>query len=243
MKKAAVAIVGYLMIGIVFVIFAPSFVIRQSIIYAGGALVFMLPIYFYLRIGKRGQQLVRRIRGLCFAKRTAQRKAKGLMISEGVRFHGKKSIKIGDNVSIDARAEFFPSDGGAQESSDFKIIVGDNVHIGAYNRFASVNKVEIEEDVLFAAFVHVTDHSHEFRDIELPIRNQGVFTKGDVKICKGAWLGLRCSILSGVTIGQNAVVAAGAIVTKDVPPYSVVAGCPARVIQEYDFNRKEWVNV
>ena len=72
---------------------------------------------------------------------------------------------------------------------------------------------------------------------------QGVFTKGPVRIKKGAWLGFRCNILSGVTVGEHSVIAAGAIVTKNVPPYSVVAGCPARVIKKYDFDKQEWIKV
>ena len=52
---------------------------------------------------------------------------------------------------------------------------------------------------------------------------------------------LRASILSGVTVGEHSVVAAGAVVTKDVPAYSVVAGCPAKVISRFNPERKEWV--
>lgn len=106
-----------------------------------------------------------------------------------------------------------------------------------------MNEVIIEDDVLFAAFVHVTDHSHDYRDVTKPVSKQGIFSKGPVVIKKGAWLAFGCHILSGVTVGENSVVAANAVVTKDVPPYSVVAGNPARVVSRFDFEQNNWVHV
>ncbi len=104
-----------------------------------------------------------------------------------------------------------------------------------------VAMLNLARNTHFAAYVHITDHSHEYRDISKPVIDQGVFTKGPVRIGKGSWIGLRASILSGVTIGEHSVVAAGSIVTKDVPAYSVVAGCPARVISHYDNETGKWV--
>ena len=64
------------------------------------------------------------------------------------------------------------------------------------------------------------------------IECQEAFSNGDIVICDDVWLGYRSTIMSGVTLGQGSVVAAGAVVTKDVPPYSIVAGIPARVIKK-----------
>jgi len=164
---------------------------------------------------------------------------KGLSVQSGVRMHNTECIKFGDNVSIGKYVDLFPV-GGKYES---KIIIGNNVSIGDYNRFASCNCVEIEDDVLFAAYVHITDHSHEFRDVDKPVIKQGIFSKGPVKIGKGTWLGYRSEVLSGVTIGEHCVIAAGAIVTKDIPAFSVAAGIPAKVIKKYDLEKKEWIDV
>lgn len=106
-----------------------------------------------------------------------------------------------------------------------------------------MNEVRIDDDVLFAAFVHITDHSHDYQDIALPINKQGVISKGPVHICRGAWLAFGCHVLSGVTVGEHSVVAANAVVTKDVPPYTVVAGNPARIVRQYDFESREWLPV
>lgn len=178
------------------------------------------------------------IRGKWFLFVTGGNVSNNLNIGKNVRFKNKKLLSVGNNSSIGNGAEFFPLEQGHPS----EIIIGDGVVIGDYNRFASMNSIVIEDNVLFAAYVHITDHSHEYRNPNIPVVKQGVFTKGGVRVCKGSWIGLRVSILSGVTIGEHSVVAAGSIVTKDVPAFSVVAGIPAKVIKRYDFDKKEWVN-
>jgi acetyltransferase-like isoleucine patch superfamily enzyme len=177
------------------------------------------------------------MRGLIFNLLKGSLKNTRLRISENVRITNKDRVQIGNNVTIGKNVDIFPV-GGAYPS---KVIIGNNVNIGDYNRFASCDCVEIGDDVLFAAYVHITDHSHEFKDINKPVVKQGVFSKGPVNIGNGSWLGYRSEVLSGVTIGEHCVIAAGAIVTKDVPPYSVAAGIPAKVIKRYDFDKEDWV--
>lgn len=202
--------------------------------------VFAAVFPIWLMIGNTcvWKKIVDHMRGWMFCLLRV-RKYNNLMISHDVLIKNPDCISFGKNCSIDEYASFYPL-GGKYPS---KIVIGNNVHIGSYNRIASATCVEIEDDVLFAAFVHITDHSHEFRDVSCPIHQQGINQKGSVKIGRGSWLGYRCNVLSGVTIGKHCVVAAGAVVTKDVPPYSVVAGCPARVIKKYDFERQRWVSV
>lgn len=184
-------------------------------------------------------KILNRMRGLIFNIQKGTVSNTGLRISKNVRITNKDRVQIGKNVTIGKNVDIFPV-GGSYPS---RVIIGNNVIVGDYNRFASCDCVEIGDDVLFAAYVHITDHSHEFKDINKPVVKQGIFSKGQVKIGKGSWLGYRSEVLSGVTIGEHCIIAAGAIVTKDVPSYSVVAGIPAKVIKKYDFNKKEWVNV
>lgn len=122
-------------------------------------------------------------------------------------------------------------------------MVGDNTIIGIRNSFAAINGVYIGNNVLFAGYVHVTDHSHGYEDITRPIEGQPLISKGPVVIEDDCWLGFNCEILSGVHIGRHCVVAAHAVVTHDVPAYSIVAGNPARVIKKYDENTKTWISV
>ena len=189
---------------------------------------------------KTGKETMCYIRGfvLSFKCQCISRKIK---VGNGVRIFHPENISFGKNVEILQEAVFAPF---ARKNKKFpsKIIVGNNVHFGVQDRIAAANQVVIEDDVLFAAFVHITDHSHEFHEVGKPILNQGIYSKGPVTIKRGAWLAFGCHILSGVTVGEYSVVAANAVVTKDVPAYSVVAGNPAKVISRYDFNAKQWVS-
>ena len=93
-----------------------------------------------------------------------------------------------------------------------------------------VGEIRIGNDVRIASHVMIIGADHRFDDPEKPIAKQGVVRRS-VVIEDDVWIAGRVNIIAGVTIGRGSVVAAGAVVTKDVPPYSVVAGVPARVIK------------
>jgi acetyltransferase-like isoleucine patch superfamily enzyme len=116
-----------------------------------------------------------------------------------------------------------------------KISIGNNVVIrpGTF-LFADEmpeGTITIEDDIGMGGGVHIYVTKHRFDLIGVPIKYQGYYQSKPVRICKGSWIGANSVILLGVTIGENAVVGAGAVVTKDVEPYTVVAGNPARVIR------------
>lgn len=120
------------------------------------------------------------------------------------------------------------------------IIIGRGTQIGSYNAIAAIDKITIGEFVLFGPYVHVNDHSHGYKDISKAIMHQPVTSKGPVVIEDGCWLGFGAHILSGVTIGRNSVIGANSLVTKDIPPFCVAVGNPAKVIKRYNFERKTW---
>lgn len=165
---------------------------------------------------------------------------KKLEIAKNVKIFHPEKVSFGDCCDVGEDTVFAPLCESGEERFPSLITVGNNVHFGTQDRIASMNSVVIEDDVLFAAFVHITDHSHEYRKVGMPIRSQSVYSKGAVRIKKGSWLGFGSHILSGVTVGEYSVVAANSVVTKDVPAYSVVAGNPARVISKYNFEEKRW---
>lgn len=107
------------------------------------------------------------------------------------------------------------------------LIIGDGTFIGRFVHINAWQQVVIEKNVLIAERVFISDADHRYDNIEIPIRLQGDFFKGSVFLKEGCWLGSGTVILPGVTIGRNSVVAANAVVTKDVPDYTVVAGVPA----------------
>lgn len=143
---------------------------------------------------------------------------KNLFIGKDVTFLNPSKITFGNNVGINQRAALCPLAHHNGKEYPSRITIGNNVSIGAYDRIASAYSVTLEDDVLLAAFVHITDHSHGYEDISVPINKQDIISKGPVVIKRGAWLGFGCHVLSGVTIGEGTVVAANAVVTKSTPP-------------------------
>lgn len=145
-----------------------------------------------------------------------------------------KGVGIGDDTYLGPVTEY------AGITYAPKIIIGEGTWVGKHCSIAAINGVEIGRHVLFAGYVHITDHSHGYEDITRPMMIQPLISKGPVLIDDDCWLGFSCEILSGVHIGKHSVVAARAVVTKDVPPYCIVAGNPARIVKQYNFETKQW---
>ena len=109
------------------------------------------------------------------------------------------------------------------------VIIGDHTRIGLHNTI--IGPVDIGSHVNLAQGITVSALNHNFSDTNKRIDEQGVSTN-QVTIEDDVWVGANAVILPGVTIGEHCVVAAGAVVTKDVPPHSLVAGVPAKVIKQ-----------
>lgn len=111
------------------------------------------------------------------------------------------------------------------------VIIGDHTRIGIHNTI--IGPVTIGDHVNLAQGITVTALNHNFSDTTKRIDEQSISTK-HVTIEDDVWIGANAVILPGVTIGQHAVVAAGAVVTTDVPANTVVGGVPARIIKKID---------
>jgi acetyltransferase-like isoleucine patch superfamily enzyme len=164
--------------------------------------------------------------------------AKNLCVyASPVMIRGAKKISVGDNVEIGvyARIDAITSyqKTGQRFNPDFRI--GNNVVINANCHIGCINKVEIGEYTTIGARTYITDHTHgtvEFEDLKLPPRHRKLYSKGPVIIGKYVTIGEGCAIMPGVIIGDHAVIGANAVVTKDIPPYSVAAGNPAKVLKQ-----------
>lgn len=143
-----------------------------------------------------------------------------------------RSISIGKKVLIrkGARLEAV----GEPDSQRPKITIGDGTAIQFYFHCGAAESVTIGKNVLISGRVYITDHDHVFDDPELPARNCSKLKSAPVVVEDGAWLGEGCVILKGVRVGERTVVGANAVVTKDVPPFTVVGGVPARVIRKIE---------
>ncbi len=107
------------------------------------------------------------------------------------------------------------------------IHIGKNVVIMPYFKCMSAGNVYIEDNTRIALNVSVITNNHDFYE-------RDILTIKDVHICKNVWIGAGATILSGITIGENAIVGAGSVVTKDVEANTVVVGNPAKVIKRLE---------
>lgn len=148
--------------------------------------------------------------------------------------YGLEHVSIGDNFTCGERFKLraFAEWMGGGYSPDIQI--GSNVSIESDCHISAIGSVRIDDGVLMASFVYISDHAHgddRFLDLDTPPLRRPLFSKGPVHICRNVWLGERVCVLPGVTIGEGSVIGAGSIVTHDIPPFSIAAGAPARVIK------------
>jgi len=120
------------------------------------------------------------------------------------------------------------------------VIIGNGTLIGMGN--VIIGPITIGSNVILAQNIVASGLNHEYKNIDIPICRQNV-TTSQIIIEDECWIAANAVITAGVTIGKHSVVAAGAVVTKNIPPFSVAAGNPARVIKQYDPVVKEWVKV
>lgn len=112
----------------------------------------------------------------------------------------------------------------------FRIKIGDNVQIGYGTILFSFKGISIGSNSGIAAQCYIIDTNHGIQRIDEPWMNQPLESES-IEIGEDVWIGTQCTILKGVKIGSHAVVAANSVVNKDVPPYAIVAGSPAKIIK------------
>lgn len=147
---------------------------------------------------------------------------------------GSKNIKIGDNTIIGKNCILGSWTQYNSTTYTPQIIIGNNCHIGEYSHISAIDSVMIGNGVLTGRYVYISDNNHGSTDYESllisPVERE-LSSKGIVKIGNNVWIGDKVAILSGVTIGDGAIIAANAVVTKDVPAFSIAGGVPARILK------------
>ena len=156
---------------------------------------------------------------------------KGSLLASGVKLLSPQHIKVGQHSSIMSHCvlETCPNAG-----LNPQLEIGNHVSLGEYSHITCARRVVIGDGVLTGRFVLITDNGHgnsSEEECSMPPLCRPVYSRGGVFVGNNVWIGDKATILPGVMIGEGAVVAANAVVTKDVPPYAVVGGCPAKVLK------------
>lgn len=187
--------------------------------------------------GIRHKLLFKEAKGILFVgKRVKIREHKKIRIKGSATIEdgcsinalSKKGITVGNNFSL-GRNSIIECTGVIRELGE-ELIIGENVGIAANAFIAMRGKVSIGDNTILGPNVSIHAENHNFEDINKPIRSQGATRRG-VVIGKDCWIGSKAVILDGVNIGNHVIVAAGAVVNKDVPDYAIVGGVPAKIIK------------
>jgi acetyltransferase-like isoleucine patch superfamily enzyme len=152
---------------------------------------------------------------------------------------GHARISLGDGVVVHPGAIISVVTEHEGISYDASLTIGNGVRIGCDLVISCCGEIRLGDYVLAADRVFIGDTFHRYRDATRPILHQALEDPRPVTIEAGAFLGVNSAILPGVTVGEGAFVAANAVVAKDVPPRSLVAGNPAAIVRQWD--GRAWV--
>jgi acetyltransferase-like isoleucine patch superfamily enzyme len=156
-----------------------------------------------------------------------------------VKFENIKCIEIGKHCNFEKRTIFRCFDNNGKKS---KLIIGNNFNGNNDLKIFCCGEVTIGDNVSAAGSVFITSENHGLNPLT-PSFNDNPLEVAPVKIGDGVWLGEKVIILPGVEIGEKAIIGAGSVVTKNIPPYSIAVGNPARVIKKWDFDKKKYLKV
>jgi acetyltransferase-like isoleucine patch superfamily enzyme len=141
---------------------------------------------------------------------------------------GLEGLRLGSRVNVGAYSRLVVGTDIARPGSYIRI--GDNAGIGEYSSIGGSGGVSIGANTIIGQYFSAHPENHNHEDLTRPIRTQGT-TRAPISIGEDCWFGARVTVLAGVTIGDGCVIAAGSVVTRDIPARSIAAGIPARVIR------------
>ena len=170
-----------------------------------------------------------------FIKKRFIKKGQNTFICKPFRIDQPKQIKIG--------REGYVGDDSTLSCYGGKLTIGDNFYATRNLNVYCGEEIEIDADVLIGSYVLITDLSHGINpEDEKNYQKQAITTK-PVFIGKGCWLGDKVSVLPGTHIGEKCVVGSNSVVRGEIPPFSMVAGNPGKVVKRWCAIKKEWIKV
>lgn len=142
----------------------------------------------------------------------------------------KEGLVLGDNVSFGYQTCLRIT--GSLQKIGTGVRIGNNVGLGSHGFYGcGVGSLTIGDDCIFGNYVSIHPENHNYQDVEMPIRLQGVSSSGGVHIGNNCWIGAKATILDGTKIGDGCIVAAGAVVKGEFPDNVVIGGVPAKIIK------------
>jgi len=154
-----------------------------------------------------------------------------------------EALSIGKDTLILSDAYITPLKEYSGVRYEPQIEIGDGVYIGRHAYFVAVDSIRIEDGCVLSEYVYITDNTHGLHPERGPLMKQPLTSKGPVLIGRNCMVGFRVSIMSGVTLGEYCVVGANSVVTRSFPAYSMIAGCPAKLVKVFSFETGDWVSV
>lgn len=165
---------------------------------------------------------------------------KGAFMSPYSKIENMQHISIGNAATIMSGAWISAYEGHLKDNRSPELVIGDRTYIGHGAVISCVNEVRIGREVTIGDNVQLADTTHKYKTPGVHVLDQGLEV-GRLVIGDRAWIGRNSFIAHSLEIGEQAVVGANSVVTRSVPPFTVVAGSPAKVIKRFDKERGEWV--
>lgn len=165
---------------------------------------------------------------------------RGAFLSPYSKVERMQYISIGDAATIMSGAWLAAYEGQLPDGGKPQLIIGGRTYIGHRAVISCVNEVRIGREVTIGDNVQLADTTHKYQTPGVHILDQGLAV-GRLIIGDRAWIGRNCFIAHDLEIGEQAVVGANSVVTRSVPPFTVVAGSPAKVIKRLDRQSGKWV--
>lgn len=170
-----------------------------------------------------------------FYKRNFYQIGKGSILFKPMQLDNINSISISDNVFVAEGAWLM----GTKDYSTATLKICSGTVIGHFSHIVGLHDLCIEKNVLIADRVFISDCTHEYNKIDMPVGRQSIITSKAVIIGEDSWIGENVCIC-GASIGKHCVIGSNSVVTKDIPDYCVAAGIPAKVIKKYNFEKNSW---
>lgn len=165
------------------------------------------------------------------------------------RIHVGSDVKLGPNCLLRAVTRYpdgswmrHPTGEHVQQEFDPVIRIGDRVTATGGLQLIAYDSIVVEDDVLFAANVYLSDGTHAVARADVPYKFQGLDPVAPISIGRGSWIGQNVVVLPGVEIGEFCVIGSNSVVTRSVPARSIAVGSPARVIKRWSEEQSGWID-